>query len=96
MTSYAHDHGLPLEVAQDLWEHYNPVVFHRGQKPNVVALTLSLNVLTSMHAMNRVRTAQAAFIDAPEIPPAPKRKVIDIVRTGTGGLKTWVKLTGLL
>tara|TARA_B100000902_G_C27314181_1_gene920228 strand:- start:1004 stop:3370 length:2367 start_codon:yes stop_codon:yes gene_type:complete len=84
VTSYAHDHGLPLEVAQDLaWEHYNP----RCIPPWSEAERGSFDAIIERaykYARNEpgCRTAQAAFIDAPEIPPAPKRKVIDIVRTG--------------
>lgn len=84
VVSYAHDHGLPLPVAQDLaWEHYNP----RCIPPWSDAEHDSFDAIIERaykYARNEpgCKTAQAAFIEAPLIPPAPKRNVIEVVRNG--------------
>jgi len=84
VTSFAHDHGLPLNVAQDLaWEHYNPLCLppwsesEREQFNDMIARAYQ-------YARNEpgCKTAKAVFMDAPDIPPAPQRKVIDVVRKG--------------
>ena len=84
VTRYAHDHGLPLTVAQDLaWEHYNPRCIppwspaEQGEFDDIISRAYK-------YARNEpgCKTAQAAFMDAPILPPVPVRKIVDVMRRG--------------
>lgn len=87
VVSYAHDHGLPLEIAQDLaWQYYNPRCVppwsetERDHFDSVIERAYK-------YAKNEpgCRTAAAVFadIDLPPIPaPPPKKEAVEVVREG--------------
>lgn len=85
VVSYAHDHGLPVNVAQELaWEHYNPRCVPPWQ-PHEQHHFDAVIERAYRYARNEpgCKTATAAFMDAPPIVPAPpKKKPAEIVRDG--------------